>query len=34
MVDFIDAEYERNMAANMYKPSEKSKINRIDDHKH
>ena len=28
------AEYEKNMAANMYKPSEKKKINRIDDHKH
>ena len=28
------AEYERNMAANMYKPSEKKKINHIDDHEH
>ena len=31
----IDAtEYEKNMKANMYKPSEKKKINCVDDHKH
>ena len=29
-----DAEYERNMASNRYKTSEKKKINRIDDHEH
>ena len=28
------AEHEKNMAANMYKPYEKKKFNRIDDHKH
>ena len=28
------AEYERNMAANMYKPFEKKRIDRIDNHKH
>ena len=28
------AEYENNMKANMYKPSEKKKINRVDNHKH
>ena len=28
------AEYERIMAANIYKPSEKKKINRIDYHEH
>ena len=33
MVDFIAAEYERNMAEK-YKLSEKNKINRIADHKH
>ena len=28
------AEYENNIEANMYKPSEKKKINPVDDHKH
>ena len=28
------AEYEKNMEVNMYKPSEKKKINRIGDHEH
>ena len=27
-------EYEINMKANMYKPSEKKKFNRVDNHKH
>ena len=27
------ADYEKNMKANMYKPSEKKKINHVDDHK-
>ena len=28
------AEYKNNMKANMYKPSEKKKINRVDNHKY
>ena len=28
------AEYEKNMKANMYKPSEKKKFNSVDNHKH
>ena len=28
------AEYEKNMKANIYKPSEKNKINCVDNHKH
>ena len=28
------AEYGKNMKSNMYKPSEKKKINRVDNHKH
>ena len=28
------AEYEKNIKANMYKPSEKKKINLVDNHKH